>query len=186
MVDGSSIIANHHLIGDHSTLEVMYEEIEMIMDGRTESFLPTAIPQCHRRGAFGCYCGGARAFFSHMLGDVDHLPPIWTVGYLQRRCYVTEALMLPQELNDTLRGHAQRLGVSLASLCHLAWAQVVAGTSGQSIVVFGTVLFGRMQGGSGSDRALGLFINTLPIRIDVEGSSVLDSVRRCRRFLAPC
>jgi non-ribosomal peptide synthetase component F len=40
------------------------------------------------------------------------------------------------------------------------------------------VLFGRMQGGAGSDRAMGLFINTLPLRVDVEDISVIDAVRR--------
>ncbi|MCG1056192.1 AMP-binding protein, partial [Mycetohabitans sp. B5] len=78
--------------------------------------------------------------------------------------------MLPPALNDRLRAHAKRLGVSLASLCHLAWAQVLARASGQQRVVFGTVLFGRMQAGEGADRAMGLFINTLPLRVDLDGS----------------
>lgn len=66
--------------------------------------------------------------------------------------------MLPQDLNDRLRSQAKALGVSFASLCHLAWAQVVSRTSGEDEVVFGIVLFGRMQSGP-ADSALGLFIN---------------------------
>ncbi|KAF9992221.1 hypothetical protein BGZ80_008652, partial [Entomortierella chlamydospora] len=90
---------------------------------------------------------------------------------------VTEShLMLPQVLNDSLRDHAKRVGVSLASLCHLAWAQVISRTSSQERVVFGTALFGQTQGRSGPDRAMGVFINVLPLRIDVGDRSVHDSV----------
>ncbi|KAF9343006.1 hypothetical protein BGX26_006442, partial [Mortierella sp. AD094] len=93
-------------------------------------------------------------------------------------------LILPQDLNYRLRGHAKRMGVNLATLCHLAWAQVISRTSGQERVVFGTVLFGRMQGGSGSDQVMGLFINTLPIRIDVRETSVEESIRKTQADLA--
>ena len=50
--------------------------------------------------------------------------------------------------------------------------------------MFGTVLFGRMHAGAGADRALGLFINTLPLRLDLDGTGVEDSVRRTHAPLA--
>ncbi|KAF9194260.1 hypothetical protein BGZ49_003177, partial [Haplosporangium sp. Z 27] len=182
-VDGKwiSIQLRHHLISDHSTLEVIQEEIEMILDGRTES-LPTPQPY---RNLIGQIHVGASAeeheqFFSTMLHDIDSpsLPFGLLDVYDDNSNITVFRHKLPQDLNNRLRGHSKRLGVSLASLCHLAWAQVVAATSGQSQVVFGTVLFGRMQGGAGSDRTLGLFINTLPIRVNIEGASVLDSARK--------
>ena len=106
-------------------------------------------------------------FFRRMLEDVDE--PTAPFGLLDVRgdgSGIEEArLALDDDLARRLRAHARRLGVSAASLCHLAWAQVLSKVTGRQEVVFGTVLFGRMQGGEGADRVMGLFINTLPIRI---------------------
>ncbi|WP_029573783.1 AMP-binding protein, partial [Pseudomonas syringae] len=67
--------------------------------------------------------------------------------------------------------------VSAASLVHLAWAQVVGRFSARDVVVFGTVMMGRMSGSAGTDRALGMFINTLPMRIDLGHQGAQDSVQ---------
>ncbi|MCG1043648.1 hypothetical protein KQH60_14420, partial [Mycetohabitans sp. B8] len=124
-------------------------------------------------------------FFTDMLADVSEPTlPFGLADVYGNGDQITEAhWKLPQALNDRLRAQAKRLGVSLASLCHLAWAQVLARASGQQRVVFGTVLLGRMQAGNGADRALGLFLNVLPLRVDLDGS-VESSVHATHTRLA--
>ncbi|CAJ6505284.1 syringomycin synthetase [Burkholderia pseudomallei] len=69
-------------------------------------------------------------------------------------------------------------------MMHVAWGLVLSRTTGRQDVVFGTVLFGRMQGGAQSDRALGLFINTLPVRMRVAQTGVEASVKETHAQLA--
>ncbi|HEY0685971.1 MAG TPA: amino acid adenylation domain-containing protein, partial [Steroidobacter sp.] len=66
---------------------------------------------------------------------------------------------------------------------HTAWAMVVAACSGRSDVVFGTVLSGRLQGTSGVQDMLGMFINTLPLRLHLEGMTVVQMVAQVDRAL---
>ncbi|WP_338876064.1 non-ribosomal peptide synthase/polyketide synthase [Mycetohabitans endofungorum] len=163
----------HHLIIDHSTLEVMHAEVGAFIEGRGDT-LPPAQPfrDLVAQARLGVSQAEHERFFTEQLADIDE--PTLPFGLAQVQhdgSDVSEShRMLPPALNDRLRAHAKRLGVSLASLCHLAWAQVLARASGQQRVVFGTVLFGRMQAGEGADRAMGLFINTLPLRVDLDGS----------------
>jgi amino acid adenylation domain-containing protein len=162
----------HHLIGDHSTLEVMHAEVQAFIEGRGDT-LPPAQPFRHliAQARLGVSEAEHARFFTELLADVEPTLPFGLTQVQHDGREVSEShRMLPSALNDRLRAHARRWGVSLASLCHLAWAQVLARASGQQRVVFGTVLFGRMQAGEGADRAMGLFINTLPLRVDLDGS----------------
>ncbi|WP_258397609.1 condensation domain-containing protein, partial [Lonsdalea populi] len=91
---------------------------------------------------------------------------------------ITEArLSLADSLVDAIRRQARRLGVSPSVLFHIAYAQVLAHTSGRDDVVFGSVLSGRLQGNAGADRIMGMFINTLPLRIVLAGQSAQDLVQ---------
>ncbi|XVN19591.1 condensation domain-containing protein [Pseudomonas corrugata] len=119
------------------------------------------------------------AFFRDMLGDIDE--PTLPFGVQDVRgdgSDIEEAgLHLCADLSRRLRAQARTLGVSAASLHHLAWARVLSQVSGKQDVVFGTVLMGRMQGGDGAEHALGMFINTLPLRLDVGDQDVRGSTK---------
>ena len=177
----------HHLAGDHTTLEVMQAEIQAHLLGQAAQ-LP--VPQPFRNFVAQARLGVSQqdheAFFRGLLGDVDE--PTAPFGLLdvqgEGRGIAEARLELDAGLAQRLRERARKLGVSAASLCHLAWAQVLARVSGREEVVFGTVLFGRMQGGAGAERVMGLFINTLPVRIRVGEEGVEASVRRTHTLLA--
>ncbi|MFF0116496.1 amino acid adenylation domain-containing protein [Streptomyces prasinus] len=170
----------HHLTDDYTTYRLMLSEIAAHIMGR-EDELPQPLP-------FRTFIAQARgavsdeeheAFFRRMLGDVTE--PTVPFGLREVRGHGgnTDVAHLPvdEKLAQRLRERAQRLGVNPATLFHLAWAQALARFTGQDDVVFCTILFGRMAGGAGADRTMGVFINTLPLRIGVGDRGVADSVR---------
>ncbi|WP_338083561.1 amino acid adenylation domain-containing protein [Burkholderia arboris] len=177
----------HHLVGDHSTLAILNEEVQAMLAGQIHR-LPA--PQPYRNlvahARLGMPASAHEAFFSEMLNDVDAptLPFGLTLQHDDMAPLYDARRTMPGTLDARLRTLSKTIGVSLATLCHLAWALVLARTSGQRHVVFGTVLFGRMAAGAGSDRTLGLYINTLPLRIDIDATDVRTAVRDTQSRLA--
>ncbi|HEX7240219.1 MAG TPA: condensation domain-containing protein, partial [Longimicrobiaceae bacterium] len=177
----------HHMASDHTTWEVLRAEVEAHLAGHADR-LPAPLPFRNfvAQARLGVSRAEHEAFFRELLGDVEE--PTAPFGLLDVHgdgAGLEEArLEVETGLGVRLRSRARALGVSVASVCHVAWGQVLARASGRRDVVFGTVLFGRMQGGEGADRVLGPFINTLPVRIRVGEEGALASVRRTQVLLA--
>jgi amino acid adenylation domain-containing protein len=177
----------HHLTGAHVTDEVMREEIEAHLLGQLER-LPTPLP--FRTLVEQARLGAAReeheAFFRGMLADVEEpTAPFGLVNAKSDGRDVEESrTVLDRALSRRLREQARKLGVSSATLWHQAWARLLAKVSGRNDVVFGTVVFGRMQAGSDADRVPGLIVNTLPVRLRIGNDGVEASVRHTYTLLA--
>ena len=177
----------HHLVMDHTTLEIVLEEIQAHLAGEEASL---AAPLPFRSFVAQARLGMSReqheTFFREMLGKVEE--PTAAFGLLNVQgdgSSVEEARqVLSSELAERLRRQARVLGVSAASLFHVAFAQLLARSCGRSEVVFGTVLFGRMQGGEGAERTPGVFINTLPVRICIDETGAADATRAVQIRLA--
>ncbi|HEY4055135.1 MAG TPA: amino acid adenylation domain-containing protein [Kofleriaceae bacterium] len=178
----------HHLVTDHETLDILHAEIAAIMADR-EASLPPSRPFRDliadvRFGEVGE--ADHERYFRARLGNIDESTAPF--GLSDARVDGTDMVeayrRLPDTLTRALRAHARRLGVSVATLLHIAWAHVVARTSGREHVVFGTVVFGRMHVVGTNESAVGLYMNTLPIRIDVDTLSVEALVRDTQTNLA--
>ena len=175
-----AVLLYHHIALDHTAFDVVLREMQGYLLGHAA---PTTAPMPYRNYVAQARLGVSEqeheAFFRQMLGDVDEptLPFGWQDVRGDGSAIEEHTLQLDNHLNRRLRSQARLLGVSGASLFHLAWAQVLAAVSARHTVVFGTVLVGRLQGGEGADRALGVFINTLPLRLDINDQGARAAVR---------
>ncbi|WP_054912993.1 non-ribosomal peptide synthetase [Pseudomonas sp. NBRC 111127] len=177
----------HHIAMDHSALEVVRHELIAFLSG-AEAQLGAPVPFRNyvAQAVLGISEAGHEAFFRDMLGSVDEATLAYGLQDVQGagEVHAEHQLDLPLALCQGLRAQARSLGVSVASLFHLAWGRVLGGLTGREQVVFGTVLMGRLQGAEATDRALGIFINTLPLRVDLDSADLGSAVRATHQRLS--
>ncbi|GAB3979903.1 hypothetical protein GCM10027615_57290 [Plantactinospora veratri] len=86
---------------------------------------------------------------------------------------------LPTALGDRLRGLARRHGLTLNTVLTAAWGLVLGGHLGRTDVVFGMTVAGRHADVPHVENVIGLFLNTVPVRVTAEpGEPVLRLLRR--------
>ncbi len=182
-----AVLRIHHLVCDHESFRVLLEELQACLQDRAHR-LPDPIPhrdyieqlskQAHRIPP--------EDFFRRLLGDIDEPTTAFGLHDIQsdpRRMREAVERIDPQRARY-IRATAQQSGVSVATLFHAAWALFVSLTSGRSDVVYGTVLLGRLQSTAGAQRAMGMFINTLPLRVRLNGMTARELIQQIHRHLA--
>ena len=185
--DGQSylLLTLHHMICDQVTVADMMSEVIFYLRDPGGN-LPSA-------GAFRDHVAQLYAqlnqadtegFFRQKLEDVVETTAPWGVTEVLGDGDQDEAAQpLSRELSRRIRLHASRLRVSAATLFHAAWGLAIARVSSRDDVVYGTVLIGRIQERGSGERTLGMFINTLPLRLNLRDVTVPELVEQTRQGL---
>ena len=178
----------HHVVMDHAGIDIVLREIAVAAHGEGDP-LPAPLPfrDFVAQARLGTSREEHQRHFTSLLGDVTE--PTAPYGLLDPRGSGGAASERARQRVDAvlaarLREVARALGVSPATLFHVAWARVLAVLAGRDDVVFGTVLLGRMDAGAGADLVPGLFINTLPVRVGTGAVSVDAALTGMRSQLA--
>jgi non-ribosomal peptide synthase protein (TIGR01720 family) len=112
--------------------------------------------------------GAAKQFWREQLGQLDSACLLRRDAKGERHGVGTQLSVLERGLLEDLVRAAQSLGVTTYSLVQAAWAYVLHLYTGQRSVIFGSITSGRPAELSEADSTVGLFINTLPVVIDVD------------------
>ncbi|WCS22933.1 amino acid adenylation domain-containing protein [Methylobacterium sp. NMS14P] len=82
---------------------------------------------------------------------------------------------VPPAAAGRLLARARAAHLTLNTCVQAAWAQLVAARTGQARVAFGTTVAGRPADLPGAETVLGLFINTLPVIVDLDPARPLGA-----------
>ncbi|WP_161965686.1 non-ribosomal peptide synthetase [Steroidobacter cummioxidans] len=176
----------HHIVADATSGKIIVAEIAAHIKGRAWT-LQESIPYRNHVAQALAYASrqDAEVFFKSKLGEIDEpTAPFALVDVHADGSHIEEhSQPFDDGLAQRLRAQARRLGVSAATLFHAAWSLVVAHTTGRNDVVFGSVLLGRLHGEAGGKLVVGMFINTLPLRLSLQGQTAKGLVELTQREL---
>jgi amino acid adenylation domain-containing protein len=88
--------------------------------------------------------------------------------------YGRASVRLTRDESEALRSMARRHKMTLGTLMYGAWAVLLSRYAATGDVVFGTTHSGRPADLPGVQRMVGLFINTLPVRVRVDDGAALE------------
>jgi len=177
----------HHILMDGWCLGILIKEFFDIYRGllvNNPRSLPPATPYVtYIRWLESQDKDAAESYWTHYLANYDTAVGIPTAGELKsagdteyKRGNI-KSLLAPDK-GQALSTLAARQHVTLNTLLQVAWAIVLGRYNRVRDVVFGAVVSGRSAEIEGVETMIGLFINTIPVRIAYQPDTTLHQLLR--------
>ncbi|WP_238009491.1 amino acid adenylation domain-containing protein [Dactylosporangium sp. AC04546] len=176
------VLTNHHIVLDGwSTPLLMRDLFALYAADGSEATLPPARPfRDHLAWLAGRDRDASLAAWRRALDGVTDSTALAPGARARRPELPAEVVdVVPAQLLSALRRRARSLGVTLNTLTQAAWGIVVARLTGRDDVVFGATVAGRPADLADVEHMVGLFINTVPVRVRLRPAEpVADLARR--------
>ncbi|WP_406215994.1 amino acid adenylation domain-containing protein [Streptomyces decoyicus] len=170
------LVTAHHLVLDGWSAQLMLAELFELYTrgGRDEGMPPPARYRDYLAWLAGQDRAAAEDVWRDMLKGVDEPTRVAPANPSRAAQPPGQVLHdLPDDLAAALDGLTRRAGLTLNTVFLGAWALVLGQLTGRDDVVFGTTVSGRPPEVPGAERMIGLFANTLPVRVRLDPAEPL-------------
>jgi amino acid adenylation domain-containing protein/non-ribosomal peptide synthase protein (TIGR01720 family) len=120
--------------------------------------------------------GDALQFWKLYLAGFEAATPLPNKkqrNHQQDKVFAEHHLRLDDALTSRLQTFAREQHVTLNTVIQAAWGVLLARYSGEKDVVFGTTVSGRPAELANVEQIVGLFINTLPLRLQIDDDTTI-------------
>ncbi|MGF6887585.1 amino acid adenylation domain-containing protein/non-ribosomal peptide synthase protein (TIGR01720 family), partial [Nocardia sp. GAS34] len=173
------VLTNHHLLLDGWSTPLLLQELLVLYATDGDAAM---LPRVRPYRDFLAWIAGqdpaaALDTWARVFDSADE--PTLVAADDPRRRY-TESREVVGELTEAqtaaLTGLARSRGVTLNTVLQTAWAIVLGGLTSRADVTFGSTVSGRSPQLAGVESMIGLFINTLPVRVRLDTTESLGQL----------
>lgn len=181
----------HHIILDGWSINILKKELveflNRLLNGESIEDVKSAIASEKKHPEYQDYISWVTRqpesdgiiFWTNLLADYEapiHIDSMAEPEEDYSQATAESYTNLGQELSDKIRGLSERLTCTVSDVLETAWGITIAKMSGRKDAVFGKVVSGRNAPVPGIATMTGLFINTIPTRIKIDGG---ETIREC-------
>ncbi|WP_371876265.1 amino acid adenylation domain-containing protein [Dictyobacter vulcani] len=177
------IWSHHHLLLDGWSLPLVLKDVfdsyEAFQQGREIQLQRSRAYQDYIAWVSAQPLQQAESFWKHLLADFiepTHLSfshRVSPTNEEKNASYAVQTLELSTDVTQALQRLVREQGLTLNTLVQGAWVMLLSHFSGQQDVVFGSVVSGRPSEIASVESMVGLFINTLPVRVRIRPEQTL-------------
>ncbi|MEH7817043.1 amino acid adenylation domain-containing protein [Bacillus velezensis] len=179
------IWSHHHIVMDGWCFGIVMKEFLMIYQSLGDGRLPSLEPV----QPYGKYIKWlmkqdrkeAEIFWKMRLADLEQSASLPKKSAEPNGELEQAVFTISEEQTNELKNIAARAGATLNTVFQALWGMLLQRVSRCDDAVFGSVVSGRPSDLAGVEKMVGLFINTIPVRVKSGSFSFLELVRHLQQ-----